>query len=406
MTVRLNDAALERLLREGESFRVEFKESLAGGVPEGIPEAICAFANDLPDSGEPGVVFVGVRDNRNREPTGLDVTDRMLQQLTSIKTDGHIVPPPSLFVEKRTVDNADVAVVTVLPSDSPPVRYKGSIHIRNGPRRGVATAQEERMLNEKRRARDTPFDIQPVPGTRIADLNLAQFEHEYLPQSFSAETLEANERSLEEQLAATKMIASADDPTATVLGLLVLGKQPRDFIPSSYIQFLRINGFGLADPIVDEQVIDGTISDILRRSEEKLRGHIHTQVDVTGSDREQRTWTYPLEALQQITRNAVMHRTYEATHAPVRITWFKDRIEVVSPGGSYGTVTRENFGQSDRVDYRNPTLAEAMKTLGYVQKFGIGISIAKGLLRDNGNPEPTFNIEDNFVQVTIREFQT
>ncbi|MCY3959313.1 MAG: putative DNA binding domain-containing protein [Chloroflexi bacterium] len=401
--MRFDDATLEEILREGESYRVEFKETLAGGVSDAISESICAFANDLPASGKPGIVFVGVRDNR--EPVGINVTDRMLQQLTSIKTNGHIIPPPSLFVEKRTVANSDVAVVTVLPSDSPPVRYKGAIHVRNGPRRGVATAQEERILNEKRRARDTPFDIHPVPGTGISDLNLIQFEHEYLPRSFSIESLEANERSLEEQLAATKMIASADDPTATVLGLLVLGKQPRDFIPSSYIQFLRIRGYGLADSIADEQVIDGTVSDILRRSDEKLRGHIHTHVDITGSDLEQRAWTFPLGALQQLVRNAVMHRTYEKTNMPIRVTWFDDRIELISPGGAYGTVTRENFGRPDIVDYRNPTLAEAMKTLGYVQKFGIGISIATRLLQENGNPDPAFNVEESFVQVTIREFQ-
>ena len=63
-----------------------------------------------------------------------------------------------------------------------------------------------------------------------------------MPRAFSVSALEANERSVKQKLAVTKMTASADDPTATILGLLVLGKQTRDFIPSSYIQFLRIDG--------------------------------------------------------------------------------------------------------------------------------------------------------------------
>ena len=398
--MRLEDAELEGMMARGEGFRVEYKESLDGDAPTRIREAVCAFANDLPRSGQVGVVFVGV--GNDGEPRRVDVSDRTLVQLTSIKTDGNIVPPPSILVEKRNLKGADVAVVTVLPSDSPPVRYKGAIHVRSGPRRGIATEQDESILNEKRRAHVIPFDIQPVPGAGVSDLSVRRFEEEYLPRAFSADTLEANERSTDQRLAAAKMIASAKEPTATVLGLLALGKQPREFISNSYIQFLRIDGVRWSDTIVDDEAMDGTVPEMLQRVDEKMKAHIRTGVDITGADRERREPTYPLAALQQITRNAVMHRTYEATNAPVRVTWFDDRIEVHNPGGAFGEVTREKFGHPGLTDYRNPNLAEAMKVLGYVQRFGVGIDIAKRELEENGNPEPEFTVEDTFVQVTIR----
>lgn len=398
--MRLTDTELVKMISQGESFRVEYKETLDGDAPTRIREAVCAFANDLPGSGQAGVVFVGLTDIG--EPSGLAIDDQLLTQLSSIKTEGTIVPPPSLLVEKRTLQGKEVAVVTVLPSDSPPVRYKGAIHVRNGPQRGIATEQDERMLNEKRRAHTIPFDIQPIPGATVSDLSLRQFNEEYLPQAFSVEILEANERSLDQRLATTKMIASVTDPTATVLGLLVLGKRPRDFIPNSYIQFLRIDGTDLADPLVDEETIDGTLPEIMRRIDEKMRAHISTSIDLTGADRERREPTYPLAALQQLTRNAVMHRTYEATNAPVRITWFNDRIEVQNPGGAFGIVTRENFGRPGVTDYRNPNVAEALKVFGYVQRFGTGIPTARKALKDQGHPAPQFIVEDTFVQVTIR----
>ena len=398
--MRLDDAELERMMSQGESFRVEYKESLDGSASAGIQEAVCAFANDLSGSGQPGVVFVGVKNNG--EPIRIGINDQMLIQLSNIKTDGNIVPPPSMLVEKRTLKGADVAVITVLPSDSPPVRYKGAIHVRSGPRRGIATEQDERILNEKRRAHTLPFDIQPVPGATVSELSISRFEEEYLPQAFSVEILEANDRSMSQRLATTKMIASADDQTATVLGLLVLGKRPRDVIPNSYIQFLRIDGVELSDPVVDNETIDGTIQEILRRIDDKMKAHISTGVDLTSSDKEQRESTYPLVALQQFTRNAVMHRAYEATNAPVRVTWFNDRIEIHNPGGAFGTVTRENFGHPGVTDYRNPNLAEAMKVMGYVQRFGVGIATAKKELEKNGHREPEFVVEDAFVQVTIR----
>ena len=53
-----------------------------------------------------------------------------------------------------------------------------------------------------------------------------------------------------------------------------------------------------------------------------------------------------------------MHRTYEATNAPVRVNWFDDRIEIISPGGPFGSVSDANFGEPGVTDYRNPNLAE------------------------------------------------
>ena len=222
---------------------------------------------------------------------------------------------------------SDVAVVTVTPSDSPPVRYRGRVHVRIGPRCGSATAQDERILNEKRRSLEIPFDIQPVPTAGISALNQYQFENEYLPGAFSAETLEENDRSLNERLAVTKMVASADEPIPTVLGLLTFGTSPRDYIYNAWVQFLRIDGTELSDDVIDEEEISGDLAMVVRRIDEKMKAHIHTRVDLTTSDTELRSPSYPLVALQQISRNAIMHRTYENTHAPIRITWFNDRIE-------------------------------------------------------------------------------
>ena len=266
-----SDAELMQAIAEGESDRVEFKESLSGSAAERIREAICAFANDLPGRGAPGFVFVGVKDDGGI--AGVAVTDQFLRQLADMKTDGNILPPPTLAVEKRILRGKEVALVIVEPSNSPPVRCRGAIHVRTGPRRGIATAQDERILNEKRRYGDRPFDALPVPTAGLSDLNLTQFGNEYLPAAFSDEILAANDRTLHEQLAATKMIEVAEQPMATVLGLLVIGKNPQAFLPGSYAQFLRIGGNQLADDILDSDDIGGAIPDLLRRLDEKLRAH-------------------------------------------------------------------------------------------------------------------------------------
>jgi ATP-dependent DNA helicase RecG len=397
----LSDAELAKLLGDLESDRVERKRAWDKETADKARQAVCAFANDLPNHDRPGILAIGVENGG--EPAGLSITDQLLQTLADIKTDGRILPPPTLTVQKRIYRGVPIAVVTVWPADAPPVRFDGRVWIRIGPRRGLATAQDERILNEKRRAKDRSFDTQPIRGCPVDELNRVAFEYEYLPNAVATDVLAANKRSYEERLAATGMIASVDDPTPTVVGVLTVGKSPRTWVPCAYIQFLRIRGTTLSDPIADELEIDGTLDQILRRLDDKLRATLTVAVDFTsGTTTEMRTTPYPLGALQQLTRNAVMHRTYEDTNAPARVYWFDDRIEISNPGGPYGIVTKENFGRPGVADYRNPAIAAVLKTLGFVQRFGAGIAEANRALAANGNAPVQFEVEPTFVLATVR----
>ena len=268
--------------------------------------------------------------------------------------------------------------------------------------KGLATAQDERILNEKRRFHDKPFDILTARGATLGDFRPRWFEEEYLPKAFSREVLDANERSVEQQLAATKMIAAVDAPVPTILGIFVLGRSPRDFVPSFCLQFLRIDGEDLADPILDGDTIYGNLTGIIEGIETKLRSHIHTRVEFQHSATEIRTPTYPLGALRELVRNAIMHRTSEGTNSPTRVDWFNDRIEITNAGAPYGLASRGVFGEPGVTDYRNPNLADAMRVLGFVQRFGLGISTARKLLRENGHPDLEFKIDSTQVRAIIR----
>lgn len=397
---RLTDEELLALLDDIESDRVERKESFRGDVPKKARQAVCAFANDLPDHNRLGVLFIGARDDG--EPSGLDVTDQLLLSLADMKTDGNILPLPALSVEKRVLKGAAMAVVCVMPSDMPPVKYDGRIWVRTGPRRSIANAQEERVLNERRRYKNLPFDIYPVPTAEVDDLSRLVFESEYLPQAYSSDILDENGRSYEERLTSCRMIASLQDRTPTVVGLLAIGKTPQDFLPGAYIQFLRIDGFELADPVVDAEEIGGAVVEMLRRAEEKLKSHNRSAVDITAAPTHYVDTPYPQAALQQILYNAVLHRTYESTNAPIRVYWFNDRIEITSPGGPYGNVTIENFGQPGVTDYRNPNIADVLKTFGFIQAFGRGIATARRELERNGNPPMEYLVTQTAVVCILR----
>lgn len=394
----MTDAELLTLLRDLESDYVERKESYSGDVPEKARRAVCCFANDLPAHQRTGILFIGVRDDGS--PAGLAITDELLQQLASIRED--VLPFPSLTVERRVLDGAELAVVSVSPSRDVPVRYKGCVWVRVGPTTRRASPEDERILAERRGAANLPGDLRPAAECSLADLDLGFFSSSYLPSAIAPEILAANQRSVEQQLATCRFVVGPTDLRPTLVGCLVLAVEPRRAAPGAYVQFLRFDGVELTSPIADQAEIGGSLSDLLRALDEKLRAHIRIATNITSGDQEVRRPDYPLAALQQLARNAVMHRSFEGTNAPIRISWFADRIEIQNPGGPFGQVTQENFGQPGVADYRNPHLAEAMKVLGYVQRFGVGIATARAELSANGNPLPEFQVTPNFVHVTVR----
>src|SRR5882762_2324552 len=121
--IRYSDEELSALLNDLESDLTERKESFKGESPKRARQAVCAFANDLPNHNKPGVLFIGAKDNGLS--SGEKITDQMLLGLAYIRSDGNILPLPVLSVEKRIVKGAEVVAVTVMPSDTPPVKYEG-----------------------------------------------------------------------------------------------------------------------------------------------------------------------------------------------------------------------------------------------------------------------------------------
>jgi len=396
----MTDQELQDLLADLESDRVERKASFSDS--ERVSQAICAFANDMPNYQLPGVVFIGANDDGTC--AGLQISDQLLLTLAHLRSNGNIVPIPSMTAQKRNLGGCEMAVITVQPSFAPPVRFQGRIWIRVGPRRAIASVDEERQLSEKRRAGDLPFDITAVRSASLNDLDLDIFSKIYLPAALAPDVLARNSRPVEQQLSSLRFATAPgiQSQVPTVLGIIVVGKDVLGYLAGAYVQFRRIEGTQLTDPIKDQKEISGPLPELLTELDNVLQAHTSVATDITSGPIEVQSPDYPLVALQQITRNAIMHRNYDGTNAPIRITWFSDRIEIQNPGGPFGQVTRENFGKPGITDYRNPHLAEALKNLGYVQRFGVGIALAKQALQTNGNPDLEYDVQDAHVLAVLR----
>ncbi len=127
----MEERELAALVADVESDRSE--RTITTTNTDKFGEAICAFANDLPNHRQPGYLFVGAREDGTA--SGTPITDQLLQNLAALRSDGNLLPQPRMHVTRKQLGGGEMAVVEVFPSDLPPVRYKQRIWIRVGPRR-------------------------------------------------------------------------------------------------------------------------------------------------------------------------------------------------------------------------------------------------------------------------------
>ncbi len=376
----ISNADLLKLMLDIESDSIE--KTISKTNADKIGEAICAFSNDIANTNTPSYLLIGVNDNGSIQDIGID--EQLLQTLMSFRTDGRIVPPPVMTVTKASLPHGEVAVVEVSPSFQPPVRYKGRVHIRIGARRGVANEGEERLLSEKRSTFAKTYDCLPCIGSTVEDMSIEQFKITYLPAAIDAETLAANHRDLRQQLSSLKFYDLIKD-CPTNLGILVFGINPRFFLSGAYIQYVKFKGEDVASEFEYEKRFEGDLVTQFR----VIRDFIKSQIvkSVQNSLGTPYIHNYPMTAIEELLYNAIIHRDYQS-NAAIKFYEFSDRIEITNPGGLYGNARPENFPTTN--DYRNPALAEAARTLGYVNTFNVGVQRAIDALIKNGNPTPEF----------------
>ena len=211
-----------------------------------------------------------------------------------------------------------------------------------------------------------------------------------MPKAVAEDVLAADNRNIVDQLASLRLYdKKVDCPTNAAV--LLFGKDPKYFFPGAYIQHVFFDGSDNAAEILNQNEFSGSLMSMLPRLEAFVETSIiQKRPSPVSMLQEKILVNYPQWAIRELLMNAVMHRDYRS-NTPTKFYQYKDRLEIVNPGGLYGNARPENF--PDVNDYRNPVIAEALKVLGYVNKFNRGIARVQKELADNGNGRADFMID-------------
>ena len=222
---------IQSLLHSTETSRIERTESTTN--MDKFQEAICAFSNDMSNSRQNGYLIIGAKDNG--ELSGLKVDDALYQKIAGIRSDGNILPIPMMTCERYELEGGDLLIVEVQPALSPPVRYRGRTFIRIGPRRDIATPDEEHILTEKRMSYMASFDALPCNRATLEDVDIDFIRNEYIPKAVDSEELLNDTRPIEEQMASLGLY-DLQHHCPTNACIILFGKKPKQFLPGMYLQ--------------------------------------------------------------------------------------------------------------------------------------------------------------------------
>ena len=119
---------------------------------------------------------------------------------------------------------------------------------------------------------------------------------------------------------------------------------------------------------------------------------------ITGGARKTKE-AIPRAAFREALANAIVHRTW-GIQSPIKISMYKDRIEIVSPGGLPHGIYEEEYLNGQISILRNPVLSYLFFKLKYIEKFGTGIRRVKQTY-EQSVVKPKFEVFTNSITIEL-----
>lgn len=405
---------IETLLegRVVEHDRVEYK---TGWNPNDIIHSICAFANDY-DNTNGGYIVIGVEEEK-----GMPVFPLMgvpKEELDTIQQEifqycNQIVPRyiPKIEVVDYKKQGNFLIYLWCSAGDSGPYQAPKSVYVEKGqkadktmkywirPASLTTYAKQDEISELFDKFNSVPFDDRVNRRATIDNIRRGYLE-DFIRKSNSSLVEELNNSSLEDLLLAQE-VANETDTELDIrnIGVLMFTEHPEKLIPGAYIELIRFNTKEAeASDDFTEKTFTGPIWKQVQDALEYIKATVLEQkvIKVQGQSEAIRYFNYPYNALEEALVNAVFHKSYREAE-PVEIRIYVDSIQILNYPGLAKWINIERFaaGKVKGRKYRNRRIGELFKEIDLSEKKGTGIPTILRELRQNGSPEPEFEMDED-----------
>lgn len=359
----MDSKKLLSLIKREEGTKLDFKLRLELYYETGKKELtkdICAIANS---SGGRGYIIVGVED-KSKKIIGLQEDDlfreEQIQQIVTTRCE----PPIPIEVDFVEIKNKKIGVISIYDGGQKPyqVRENGAFYIRRGSTTDVMRKQELIALFEENLS--LTIETCPLIKSSIDMLNM-----DLVNKYFNKKGIELTEENRNFLLISSGIAFQQKEGSSlkcTYGGLLVFSDKNYIYIPNNMIKIIN----KLNDVSGELHIIQGDLLSMIDKAEEKVR-----EILPKG---------YPMQAVIEAIKNAVLYREYFDLNKIIEITIDKNNVIISSPGEFIG----ENLkGQKTNYNKRNIWLYEKLISLDEKRRFlnsGRGFVIIKNAFKGKG----------------------
>ena len=391
----ITEAEIRQILAtDEETGQVEFK--IKAPRPGELAERICGLANRR--SG--GTILFGI-ENTQRRIVGLTHPhaniDLIWTALRLVKPAVRLLTPEPEVV---TWDGKPLVTLQIAPNDGELYQAGGIFWIRKGSQTVPMTKAE--IAAHLATYGTLPWEQALCPRATLADLDPGVIDryHAFRLSRSRHPTRYASSQAMLAGLDCIRPDPSTGEVRPTNAGLLLFGYEPQIQLPHTEVTCIRYADSLGVGKYLDRKNFTGNLMALIDQVAEWLTLHTPVGGEIRGFKRHDLP-AYPLEALREAVVNAVVHRDYAQTAEMVRVFYYRDRVEVHSPGLLLPGITIPDLLQL-RVPSRprNPLIAGFLRDIpGYMERAGSGIRLMITEMRQLGLPDLDFVEQHEFVVI-------
>ena len=380
---------LKKLISQGESEAIEFKESLQ--LKDEIGKSVSSFSNS-----RGGIILIGIYDIGKIK--GIQIGKKTVIDLAEYikrNTDPPIFPG----IKINKIGDKNVISIKVKPVDEKPVFFKNYAYKRVGNTNQRISSSEIRKL-AKETVGKLYWDEQICEEAKLEDIDEKGLNVFLRKAKFERRIDVNSDISTKEVLERLNLIKNNK---LTNAAFLLFGKNPQKFFLQAETRCARFKG---TEPLefIDMKVFGGNIIDQREDALGFVKEHIKLHAKIKGTERIEK-WEYPIEAIREAITNAICHRDYEI-FSSVQIRIFDDRIEIWGCGPLPKPLTIEDLRKKHGSVLRNPLIGKCFFLIKYIEQWGTGTNrIIKECLK-HGLPEPLFEEISGSLVVSFRKIYT
>ena len=373
----MDEKELNFIIKQGEGFKTEFKESL-----KNIDKDLVAFAN-----AEGGKIFVGVSDSGDIK--GLHISNSLKSQIQDMAR--NCDPQIKMYVEKFS----NIIIIAVEEGEDKPYKCSSGFYLRQGA--NTQKLSRDEIFQFATKVSKLFFDELPCEDFNF-DRNFDYYKFEsFLKMAKISDVLDAKQSLVNLNLAKRRNKKFVINNT----GAFLFAKKLNDIYYHTLVTCVRFMGNDRSK-ILDRKDFNEDLIGNIESSLKFVLQYLPLRYEISSLHRKE-YYEIPENAIREAVVNAIVHRDYFEKGANVQINIFDDRIEITNPGGLVAGLKIEDFGSKSIS--RNPLLLSILSKTEYVEKIGTGIRRIREALKNRELKEPQFDF-DRFFTITFFRIET